>query len=151
MDHIDRAIYDTVHGGDMSCAAIAKKSGMSHQVLINKANPGCETHKLGLLESVAIMLITGDQSIYRAIGTELEIDAQPAAHKLGILESALLASKEHGDVLRTLHEALNDGKLTLREKEACHREIDEAIASLKQLQIEIYAHQGSTSLKAVQS
>ena len=149
MDHIDRAIYDTVHGSDMPCATIAKKGGMSHQVLINKANPGCETHKLGLLESVAIMLITGDHSIYRAIGIELELDAQPVPHKLGILESALLASKEHGDVLRTLHEALNDGKLTLREKEACHREIDEAIASLKQLQLEIYAHQGNKSLKAV--
>lgn len=150
MDHIDRAIYDTVHNSEKGCSQIAKDIGISHQVLINKANPQCESHKLGLLEAMAIMRSTSNHAIYRAIGLELEIDSNPKAKPMGVLEAALLASKEHGDVIRAIHEGLEDGTLNLREKEACHREIDEAIESLRQMQQAIVQHAPhNKSLKAV--
>jgi hypothetical protein len=92
MDHIDQAIYDTVHNSELSAKQIAPLMGVGHQVLINTANPQTETHKMSLRESVALQLITGNHAIYRAMGMELSIKAKQAA-PLGILESVLNAGK----------------------------------------------------------
>ena len=54
MDHIDQAIYDTVHNSELSAKQIAPLMGVGHQVLINKANPQTETHKMSLREAVAL-------------------------------------------------------------------------------------------------
>jgi hypothetical protein len=149
MEHIERAIYDTVHNSQVSCSEIAKALGMSHQVLINKANPQCETHKLGYLEAMAIMLVTKNHAIHRAAGLELELE-QEAPKTTNILQAALLSGKEHGDVMRVLHEALSDGRLTDREKEACQKEIDEEIASLRQLQKVLVAHNSNSGRDSYQ-
>jgi len=137
MDHIDQAIYDTVHSSAISAKSIAKRLGMSHQVLLNKANPQSEFHKLTLREAVAIQLITSNNSIHRAIGIELaSVDELPQA---GLLETVLAASREHGDVVRAIDEALSDGRFTLREVEACQQEIDDAIKALTALRQSIVA------------
>jgi hypothetical protein len=132
MDHIDQAIYDTVHGSELSAKQIAPLMGVGHQVLINKANPQTETHKMALREAVAIQLITGNHAIYRAMGTELSL-SKPDAKPLEIMASALKAGKEHGDVIRSIYAALEDGRMTMREQEQCQREITEAIEALMQL------------------
>lgn len=139
MDHIDQAIYDTVHNSELSAKQIAPLMGVGHQVLINKANPQTETHKMSLREAVALQLITGNHAIYRAMGMELSIKAKQAA-PLGILESVLKAGKEHGDVLAMIHKSMEDGKLTMREQEQCQREITEAIEALMDLREAVLEH-----------
>lgn len=139
MDHIDQAIYDTVHGSTKTAKQISSLMAMSHQVLINKANPQNETHKITLREAVTIQLITGNQSIYRAMGTELALNEE-GFQPVGIMESALKAGKEHGDVISSIYEALEDGKMTMREQEKCQREITEAIDALMQLRESVLAY-----------
>ncbi len=139
MDHIDQALYDLVHNSDMSAKEISSLLGVGHQVLINKANPQTETHKMTLREAVAIQLITGNHAIYRAMGMELSIKAKKV-ETLGILESVLNAGKEHGDVLAMIHKAMADGKMTMREQEQCQREITEAIESLMALRESVLEH-----------
>ena len=141
MDHIDQAVYETVHNSEMPAKEIARRIGMSHQILINKANPQCETHKLTLLESVAIQLVTGSKSIHRAVGVELSIDdSDLPVTKNNLLESVLSASKEHGDVVGAVQAALADGRFTLREKERCQKEIDESMSALSELRKSIISH-----------
>ncbi|ADZ91073.1 hypothetical protein GV054_09020 [Marinomonas mediterranea] len=139
MDHIDQAIYDTVHDSDMPPKEIARRLGSNYQVMINKANPQNETHRLTLRESVAIQLLTGNHAIYRAMGLELSIKAEESK-SLSILECVLNAGKEHGDVLSTIQKALADGRLTLREQEQCQREITEAIEALMALRKAVLQH-----------
>jgi hypothetical protein len=139
MDHIDQAIYGTVHGSTKTAKQISSLMAMSHQVLINKANPQNETHKITLREAVTIQLITGNQSIYRAMGTELALNEE-GFQPVGIMESALKAGKEHGDVISSIYEALEDGKMTMREQEKCQREITEAIDALMQLRESVLAY-----------
>ncbi|UTW01201.1 phage regulatory CII family protein [Marinomonas rhizomae] len=138
-DHIDQAIYDTVHNSDLSAKQIAPLLGTGHQVLLNKANPQSETHKMTLREAVAIQLVTGNHAIYRAMGMELSIKAKQAA-PLGILESVLKAGKEHGDVLTVIHKSMEDGRLSMREQEQCQREITEAIEALMDLREAVLEH-----------
>lgn len=139
MDHIDQAIYDTVHNSSVSAKEISQRLGMSHQVLINKANPQSEFHKLTLREALAIQLITGNDRIVKAMEVELDMN-QPHTATECLLEAVLKASKEHGDVVKAIHEALEDNRFTLREKEQCQREIDEAIEALQSLRASVIAH-----------
>ncbi len=140
MDHIDQAIYATVHESAISAKEIAQKLGMSHQILINKANPQSEFHKLTLRESLAIQLITGNHRICHAMTTELGIDERSDNSKLNLLESALSVSKESGDVMRVIHDSISDGAFTLRERETCQKEIDEAIDALNCLKQSVITH-----------
>ncbi len=140
MDHIDQAVYDTVHNSEISAKEIAQRLGMSHQVLLNKANPQSEFHKLTLREALAVQLITGNRRIHKAIEVELGLGANEKQQHTNILESVLVASREHGDVMRAIHEALEDGRFTLREREQCQREIDEAVAALTGLRESVVIH-----------
>ncbi|WP_394179675.1 phage regulatory CII family protein [Marinomonas posidonica] len=140
MDHIDQAIYDTVHNSGMGAKAIAPLMGVGHQVLINKANPQSETHKLTLRESVALQLITGNHAIHRAMGVELSVQTEERGPVLGILESAFKAGKEHGDVVQAIYKSLEDGRMTMREQEECQKEITEAIEALMQLRESVLKH-----------
>ena len=134
MDHIDQAIYSTVHDSELSAKQIATLMGMSHQVLLNKANAQCESHKLTLREALQLQMITGNRRITEAMSVELDTyadDIKRAAPSL--MESMLNAAREQGDVARAIQESLQDGKFTLREREQCQREINEAIEALKQV------------------
>lgn len=141
MDHLDQAVYDTVHNSEMSSQGISRSLGMSHQVLLNKANPQNEFHKLSLRESIAIQLITGNSRIHEAMGDELDINAGQVSGNL--MEAVLAAAKEHGDVVRAVHDALADGSLTHREAEQCQGEISEAIDSLVNLRKVVALKSGS--------
>lgn len=148
MDLLDQAIYDTVHGSALGAPAIATRLGMNHQVLLNKANPQNDTHKLSVRESLAIQLMTGNHRISSAMNTLLENEAKPSPFDC-VLKCALAVSKEHGDVVRSLHEALEDGRFTMREKEATCIEIDELIDALQQLKQTVAEHESDKNLKAV--
>lgn len=143
MDNLDTAIHNTLHKSNLCAKAISSEMGIVHQVLVNKANPQTDSHKLTVREALQMQLITGNYAIHTAMTNELNLASkQSVAPKpqLGVLESVLLAGKEHGDVLRSITEAMADGRFTLREQEDCQREITEAIEALTQLRESILAH-----------
>lgn len=148
MEQLEQAVYDTVHSSNISAKEIASRTGMNHQVLLNKANPQCETHKLGLIESLAIQKVTGNTRILSAMRTELDLALNPTPRK-SILLTALDTAKEHGDVMKAVQEALTDGRFTAREKEVCLKEADEAIKALEALKATITAQNPHENLKAV--
>jgi ribosomal protein S3AE len=142
MDQIDVAIHQTVHESDISAKEIAQQLGMSHQVLINKANPTSEFHKLSLREALAIMKITGSTSIHEAVGLELGLHSmrQDIAEQKSLMDAMLTVVSECGDVSRAVKDAMEDGRLTAREKAEMQREINEAIDSLMAMRLAIKAH-----------
>lgn len=148
MDQLDQAIYDTIHNSDLSAKEIAQRLGMGHQVLLNKANPQNETHKLTVRESLAIQLITGNHRIHSAMGTELEI-ANAEGEDRHLMEVMLFSCKEHGDVVSAIYSAIEDGRFTFRERETCLKEVDEAINSLNALKRIISIHETTETIKAV--
>lgn len=139
MEQVDQAVYETVHNSSIPAKDIASRIGMSHQILLNKANSSNETHKLTLRESIAIQLVTGDTSIHRSMGLELESVNQVESSK-GLMETLVIVSKEHGDVVSSVYEALSDGKITNRENENCQREIDEQMKALERLRSALVSH-----------
>jgi ribosomal protein S3AE len=142
MDQIDVAIHQTVHESDISAKEIAQQLGMSHQVLINKANPTSEFHKLSLREALAIMKITGSTSIHEAVGLELGLHSMrpDIAEPKSLMDAMLTVVSECGDVSRAVKDAMEDGRLTAREKAEMQREINEAIDSLMAMRLAIKAH-----------
>ena len=150
MDNLDKAIHNTFYHSQMKAKAIAIEMGIGYQVLVNKANPHTDSHKLTCREALQMQLITGNQAILTAMTNTLNIASKEATDtlpKVGVLESVLLAGKEHGDVLRSITEAMADGRFTLREQEDCQHEITEAMDALTQLRESILTHGNA---KAVQ-
>ena len=142
MDQIDIAVHDTLHNSGMEPKKIADNMGMGHQILLNKANPNSEFHKLTLREAIGLMKITGSTRILDAMAAELGVD-KPTQEKLpipGVLEAVLVATAEHGDVVNVIRQSLADGRFTLREKESCQKEIGEAMEALSILQPAVVVH-----------
>lgn len=127
MSHIDQAMHATVHESKIPTREIAKRIGMSHQVLLNKVNPQCETHKLSVREAVALQLATKSRRINDAMNAELSISDEKSAPLICVFEAVLKASREHGDVMRNIQESMRDGMITDRELESCLEEIREAV------------------------
>ena len=138
MDQLDQATHDIVHKSDLTAKQIADRLGMTHQTLINKANPNAEFHKMTVREAFSIQLLTGNHALVAAMQSELSLHAKKQK-PVSILESALTAAKENGDVVGAVHTALADGRLTDRERADVYREIDEAIASLHALRESVAA------------
>lgn len=143
MDNLDTAIHNTFHQSSLCSKAISSEMGIVYQVLVNKTNPHTDSHKLTCREALEMQLITGNHAILTAMTNTLNIASKAAADtrpNVGVLESVLMAGKEHGDVLRSITDALADGRFTLREQEDCQREITEAIDALTQLRESILTH-----------
>lgn len=150
MDHIDAAIYATVHDSAIPAKEIAARVGMSHQVLLNKANAQNETHKLTLRESVAIQIATDSTRIHEAVGIELGQQSPPVdagAEPAGLMMAVLGAAHQHGDVMRTIDEAMADNHMTPRESAICCQEIDEAVQALLALSRAVVLEQKKSSAR----
>ncbi len=139
MDSLDRAIYDIVHSSNINAKGIADMLGLTYQVLLNKANPNNDSHKMSVREAHAIQMITGNHAVVGAMQTELSISKRKTA-PASVLACVLSAGKEHGDVLESIQESLADGVFTEAEKSAAYKEIDEAIDSLGSLREAVMSH-----------
>lgn len=145
--HIEQAAYDSVHNSSIDPAVIAKRMGINRQVLINKVNPHCEANKLGLLEAVALQLITDDKAILRAMETELS-DVSKTEGPKHYLMAVLHFNREVGDVVRAIEDAAEDGKFTCREIEQCMRELDQVEQSIKELRSSLIKQSGISQVHA---
>lgn len=132
MDQIDIAVHGVVHSSPDSAKQIASKLGMSYQVLVNKVNPNNETHKLTLREVVAIMLITDDVRILKAMGSELgcSVERRSDCPARDVMEAALNASIEHNDVQQAILKGMQDKRLSEREKAGILLQVHEAREAL---------------------
>lgn len=139
MDSLDRAIYDIVHNSDITAKGIADRLGLSHQILLNKANPNNDSHKMTVRESFAIQVITGNQAVVNAMQAELTLSKRKTA-PASVLACVLNAGKEHGDVLESIQLALEDDVITESEKVGIFKEIDEAEESLGSLREAVMSH-----------
>lgn len=130
MNDIDLSIYSLIHDSDIQPKEIAAKTGISYQVLLNKSNPSCDTHKLTCSEALAIMLITGNRCVLHALK---EILDNKNKKKSDLTNSLVSISKEVGDVVRAVVETGKHGRITTLKKRNCIKEIDEAITELELL------------------
>lgn len=140
MDHIYSAISATVHDSLKPAKALAVEIGVGHQVLLNKANEACEHNKLNVHEAVALMRASGSIRILEAMALEVggvQIVSTEAKAPACLLIATIQAAKEHGDVVGAVEASLADNRLTGREREVCHKEIDEAIGALMSLRTAI--------------
>jgi Phage regulatory protein CII (CP76). len=142
MDHIDSAIYDTVHNSGLAPKQLAELMGMSHQVLLNKANPQCEANKFSVHELMALQRHALSTRIVEAMCLELGFNALgPVKAKAeSLMDAMLTVVAECGDVSRAVHDSLEDGKLTNRERNEMQREINEAIDALMSMRLAIKEH-----------
>lgn len=142
MDHIDSAIYDTVHNAGIAPKQLAGLMGMSHQVLLNKANPQCEANKFSVHELVALQRHTGSTRIAEAMCLELGVNVlgPVAGSSQSVVDAVLTVVSECGDVSRAVQESLADGVLTAREKSNINQSINDAVDALMSMRLAIKEH-----------
>lgn len=135
MDQLDLAIQTTAMNAPGGMKGLSQKMGVNHQTLINKCNPNSDTHKLTLREALAMMINTGDVQILEVLAAELgyRLEQKQSRPARDLMSAVLTADAEHGDVGRTIHEALMDGRLTPREVATIRDEVSEAKRSLDEL------------------
>lgn len=141
MDQLDIAIHQTAHDAPGGIQMLAQAIGKGHQVLINKCNPNNDSNVLTLREAIAMMQYTSDLRILEAaaqmLGCVVERKASPAAKSIS---AALISAYAHeGDVTRLIQDAINDGKLTIREKAKIRDEIAGTIDALDRLRATVAA------------
>ena len=136
MDQLELAVHNTAHEAPGGLAGMARDIGVGEQVLRNKVNPYQDTHRLSLLEALAMMRRGGDLRILDALAAQLGRTINhplPRSAKALLLEM-LAADAEHGDVTRKVADALADNKVTQREVGEIRKEISEARAELDLLE-----------------
>lgn len=136
IDQLDIAIHQTAHDTPGGLDALARKMGMSAQVLRNKVCPTTDTHKLSVREMMAIIEITNDDRSLHVLaaqrGYTLARNALPDA--VSIVEAVLSADAEHGNVAQQIRASIADGKLTERERADVTAQIKRAHDTLDALQ-----------------
>jgi hypothetical protein len=135
MDQLDLAIQATAMKTPGGMKRLSQLMGVNHQTLINKCNPNTETHKLSLREAVAMMMHSGDIQILEVLAAELGYTVEPKATRgtRDLMTAVLNADAEHGDVGRSIQEAMVDGRLTAREVAKVRDEVTEAKRALDEL------------------
>ena len=141
MDALDIAIHQTAHESGINAAECAKALGMGHQVFLNKTNPGTDTHHLSIHQALALMICTGNPAIFRALEQELtaagvlgrEVAPQP------LFMAVICAASEHGDIQRSIREALGDGHISERDKADILGQCEDAILAINTLMTSVYA------------
>ena len=131
-------VQDTVLKSRQGVAGIAEEIGKGQSTLYNELNPNHEenrNHKLGLMDWVRIMRLTGDHRSLHKICAELghvavTIPARSVKHG-DWLKMQAKDAKEHGEAAHALLEALSEGspggrKLTDEERRGCAQEFYEA-------------------------
>ena len=134
MDSLGLAVQSTAHSTTNSAADLAAKLGLGYQVFINKVNPNNETHKLSLHEGLALMLHSKNPAIHFAMRDAL-YQAKVLDHfdEKPLIPAVIDVAAENGDVARVVADALEDGRLTQRERTAIIHEAREAIKAMEVL------------------
>lgn len=123
---LDLAIYDTVHGyrdtatRDRGAVALGPKVGIPPGSLSNKANPAMPDHKLGLVESITLQLVTSNYSVLHAYAASLrhcawQLPEHSDASDVELLDAYTKVHEQAGYRARAIRDALSDGRVTAAE------------------------------------
>lgn len=139
MDDFLRAIHDAVI--DTGAKDLARKMGVSHVALLQRANPNNDAHRLNVEQLFQILLHGGDMRPLHALAAEFGFDLVPKDKAAAqTLQLALISmSKEVADVTQAVAAALTDGHVSQIEKAAIQREIEHARHSFDVLEESVKA------------
>ncbi len=132
---LDDAVHATVHDyvepltGKRGAVALAPRMAMSPGTLSNKANPQMPDHKLGLVESIPLQLVTGEYAILHSYARTLGHCAWPlppvtAQGDVELLDTYADMHVQAGAVARTVRAALADRRITAAEIAAIRQAFD---------------------------
>lgn len=129
MDKLEFAMHETAH---KDLPLLAKKMGMNEQSLRNKVSPTNEHAKFSVQEWRSMMMITSDFRSLEVLAEQLgfHVKTKEQAQCSTILSSLLMFNKEQGDIASAIFDALEDGKITPREKVNIENEIRDAQKAL---------------------
>lgn len=120
MNTVDAA-YATAHDYAGGTESLAPRLGMSPAILRGKVNPNDCKHHLTLADANKMMAFTGDHRILRAQAHEhgyLLVKAPESTtieSDMTVLEHVAAMAVANGEFMRSIYQALSDGKLTDRE------------------------------------
>ena len=141
MDMLDIAIHQVAHSSTDSAKDYAQKIGRSYQVFINKTNPVEEGGALNIHEFRALLLASGNPFPLEVLADQLGYDITPKnkVKPVSLLDAVMIASAEHGDVLRCVKEITQSKPATQRDKTILLKEIKETQAALDALVVAVDA------------
>jgi hypothetical protein len=134
MDEFLKAIHDVVL--DAGAADLARKMGVSHVALLQRANPNNDAHRLNVEQLFQILLHSGDMRPLQALVAEFgfELVAKEKAKAQGLATALIHMNKEVADVTEVVAEALEDGRVSQTEAAMIKREIGHVRESLDVLE-----------------
>ncbi len=133
-ESINNAFYEVVHNYRGGSGRLAPRLNKIGSTLSHEVNLKSDAHKLGLLDAVRILKITGAKEPLLTIAQTLGFTLVPVRQFEGcedeeVLNSYALWMKEIGDVSNAVLLALEDGKVTPKEYSKILREGMDSIAA----------------------
>lgn len=139
MDDFLKAIHDAVI--DSGAKDLARKMGVSHVALLQRANPNNDAHRLNVEQLFQILLHSADLRPLQALAAEFgfELMAKDKAAPQSLAAALLHMTKEVADVTRAVADALDDGHVSQTEEAMINREIGHVRESLNVLEESVKA------------
>ncbi|WP_349569433.1 phage regulatory CII family protein [Azotobacter salinestris] len=139
MDEFLKALHDAVL--DAGAKDLARKMGVSHVSLLQRANPNNDAHRLNVEQFFQILLHADDVRPLQVLAAEFgfELVAKEKAQPQTLAAALLHMTKEVADVTRVVHDALEDGHVSQTEEALIRREIGHARQSLDVLEASVKA------------
>jgi hypothetical protein len=143
MSEIEDAAYEAVHSYPGGAKCLAARMGMSHQILVNKANPGNMHNSLSLNDAVRIQEFNPRSRILDAFAERcghllVKLPAPDAVvADMAIVEALGGLLAKNGEVGRSVVDALEDGRIDESEVDEIRRAAREAMTWLAGLVVRI--------------
>ncbi|WP_174999080.1 phage regulatory CII family protein [Rugamonas aquatica] len=107
-------LYKTAHDSPGGCEALARRLGMSAQVLRNKVNPNTSSNRATLEDVDRILGVTGDHAVLHSLARNhgyvcVRVDDTAIASDTAVLELVMKVWAASGDVGAEVHATLADG------------------------------------------
>jgi len=119
------AAYITGHDYPGGTSSLGPRIGISGNILANKLNPNCTTHRLTLDEAMHIMVITNDHRIFTAMSSELGYMVTPLAMSSdeSVVQSLTHTIAEFGEMINAVSDSLKDNRITPLERRRINKEL----------------------------
>jgi hypothetical protein len=139
MEEFLKAIHDAVL--DAGAKDLARKMGVSHVALLQRANPQNDAHRLNVEQLFQILLHSGDLRPLQALAEEFgfSLVAKDTAKAESLSRALVRLSAEVGDVTRSVADALEDGHLSQPERAQILNELSHVYESADVLKASVKA------------
>lgn len=137
MSSVENAAYAIVHATRESAKNIAERTGIKHQVLVNKVSATCDRNHLTLAESVSIQQASGDHRILQAMAGELGYVCVPKPDTISdgdVTHAITTLCAEFGEYMRCVDSAMRDGRVTPNERRQLENKWADMIGKANHLQ-----------------